>query len=160
MTLVVGPLLREVFKAQANDDAVLRHTQIGSYAKALIDVCQDLNYPLVWPVGAAAERLAGAATMLADGQIQVWDRHSTVDGNPVLLVALNLVGSLVIETEMKAARGAGANRVYVCAVSVPGLENVSGLDQCVTLSPTEPIGAPLDLFRRRAYLRLVPKPTR
>ena len=65
-----GPGLAEVLATQSFDEQAVGYPQLERYAHALAKLCRELSYPLVWPVGPAAERLAGAAVIVSRGRIR------------------------------------------------------------------------------------------
>lgn len=137
-----GPLLAGLMQAQATDRAVLRQPNLGRYARGLIEICEQLENPVVWPVGPAGERLAGAASVLATNGLEVWDRHHRLDGRAVIVVAVSDVSGRALSAAALQARRMGAVVVDGCGVSVEGTEAVEGLRSFRVLKPAVSVGEP------------------
>src|SRR3954471_3210217 len=86
-----GPLLSGVLRAQRLEEEVVGHAQIEAVADAVVRRARELGECLVWPVGAAAERVAGVVTARAHGTIDVGAWNTPVEGRRVLLVAVAAV---------------------------------------------------------------------
>jgi hypothetical protein len=116
--MTVGPLLEGVLEAQREDAEATAFPRVESYCAALEALCEELGSPVVWPVGPAAERLAGAAVIWSRGRIRVRDWSSATKGDRVLLLAVAAVSPLPINTAAEHARALGAAEVRACGVAV------------------------------------------
>jgi hypothetical protein len=120
----MGPLLREVINAQRVDESVVGScTSLSGFADALARRCRDLASPLVWPIGDAAERLAGAAIIVSGGGVRVRGWTDEIPGERVLLLAVAAVTPISILRAGARARALGAAEVHVCGVELVGLDN-------------------------------------
>lgn len=133
MTLVVGPLLNEVLLAQDADEQMLRFPAFARWVEAVVGAAGELGVPVLWPVGPVAQQLAGGAVLASAGQVSVWSGHSGLDGQPVALLAVNLVSPIPVRHAIRTARSLGAGRVVLIAHAVAGVENQSDLGRVVHL---------------------------
>jgi hypothetical protein len=122
-----GPLLGNLIRAHKQAEAVTSYPSLTALADALADRCEELDAPLVWPVGGAAERVAGAAVLSSEGEIRVRGWVEGVAGEKVLLVAVAHVSPLEMVAAAGHARAMGADQVHACGVDVAGL-NADELD--------------------------------
>jgi hypothetical protein len=144
-TLDVGPALDEVRTAQREDDEAAQHPQLESYGNALAKMCHDLGYPTVWPVGPAAERLAGAAMILSRGKVHARGWNTEITAKRVLLVTVTAVTPLPLVAAAQHARSLGAAEVYSCGVRVHGLrpdEVPKILNAYIPLTTEQAVGGP------------------
>lgn len=102
------------------------HPDLTDYARALADRCAALDEPLVWPVGAAAERIAGAAVLASDGAVRLRGWSDMPRGERVLVFAVAHVSPLEMVQAATHARAGGAREVHACGAEVAGL-NAPGL---------------------------------
>jgi hypothetical protein len=116
-----GPLLAALMQAQQADEEALAYPRLEALAVSLCDHCDELHSPLVWPVGAAAERLVGASVLTSEGSIRVRGWRDDLRGERVLLATVTAVTPLSLVEAAKHARAMGAIEVHVCGVSVSGL---------------------------------------
>ena len=116
-----GPLLGNLIRAHEQADAATAYPGLAALADALADRCEELDAPLVWPVGGAAERVAGAAVLSSEGDVRVRGWVDGVAGEKVLLVAVAHVTPLEMVAAARHARAMGADQVHVCGVDVAGL---------------------------------------
>ena len=123
-----GPLLTRLLKAQRLEEQLVGHAQIEAVADAVIRQAAELGDCLVWPVGAAAERVAGVATTRARGAIDVGAWNTPVQGRRLLLVAVAAVSPLGLEAAAEQLRIRGAVEVHACGVDVGDGERAVGLD--------------------------------
>jgi hypothetical protein len=122
MTLAgYGPILTELLSAFEIERSAIESNSLASFARELAARCEDLQDPVVWPVGAPAERLAGAASVLSTFPMSVWDRHSRVDNRSVLVVTVADVTGLALTDAARHARLLGATDVHACGISVGNL---------------------------------------
>jgi hypothetical protein len=123
-SLVIGPLLREVISAQRADEQALDYPRLRGYAAALARRCRELENPLVWPVGDAAERLAGAAILLSEGSVRVRGWSDVPRGERVLVLTVAAVTPVSLMEAARHARALGAAEIHACGVEVAGVESV------------------------------------
>lgn len=116
-----GPGLAEVLAAQRADEDIVAYPQLEKYATALADLCQVLNGPSLWPVGTAAERLAGAAAVVGRGRVHFWGQGDDHFHQQVLLVTVSAVTPLALLFAADQARRLGATEVMACGVNVNGI---------------------------------------
>src|SRR5438105_4343677 len=111
-----GPLLTGVFRAQGLDEVASSYPAIEAHAAAVVDATARLGDPLVWPVDAVGERLAGAATVVGQGHVRVRGWSSPIVGERVLLLAGALVTPLPLLAVAEQARLLGAVEIFACAL--------------------------------------------
>jgi hypothetical protein len=118
----LGSLLEEVLGAQrmaeriVGDSAALRDA-----AHAIVEHSRALGSPIVWPVGEAANRLAGAATLLGAGDVRTRGWTDELNGECVLLLAVADVTLLALRQAARHACELGAVEVHGCRVALGGL---------------------------------------
>jgi hypothetical protein len=117
----IGPLLSDVLAAQRADEKAVSHPQIAAISDGLWALTHRLDDPIVWPVGAAAERIAGAAILQSRGAIRVRGWADQVLGEHVLLLTVAAVSTVSLEIAAEQARSLGAARVDACGVAVHGI---------------------------------------
>lgn len=117
-----GPLLREVLQVQHIEEALTRYPAIEDLAQSLATLSDALDSPLIWPVGPAAERLAGAAVLVGRGALRIRGWGSMLGGERVLVVALVAAGPLSVLQAVEQAYSMGAVEVHSCGVDVAGIE--------------------------------------
>src|SRR6185312_1404197 len=84
-----GPGLMEVLEAQRRNDEIVSWPHLEGYARGLVALGQELGASsVIWPVDAAAERLAGAAALLAGPGFRIREWGQLLEGEHVLLVAV------------------------------------------------------------------------
>jgi hypothetical protein len=110
---------------QRQDDDALSPPRLEIYAAALARLCEELHHPLVWPVGPAAERLAGAATLFGGGAMRVRGWMSNIDGEHVLVMTLHSLTPLPLLHAAEQARRLGAAKVTACAIHLGGVADLS-----------------------------------
>lgn len=133
-----GPLLRELRSAHALNEAALRHPRVEEIARALIERSHELQSPLIWPVGVAADRLAGSAVVVSGGNLRVRGWTDDLVGETVLLLVVVETTPLRLAETAAHARTLGATQVHAAMVEVrntrlAGLNDV--IDSQVLLSP-------------------------
>jgi len=116
-----GPALREVLAAQDEDDEAVSYTKLQCYGAALARLCSELGDPIVWPVGPAAERVAGAATILSHGDVRVRGWTTDMTSARVLLLTVTAATALPLADAAGRARALGAAEVFGCGVRVHGV---------------------------------------
>jgi hypothetical protein len=116
-----GPLLRGLLAAHRTATQVTTYPELSCYASRLTTLCQDMDSPLVWPVGEAAERLVGAAVLASEGEVRVRGWTDDIRGERVVLLAVAAVSPLSLVEVARHARAMGAGEVHACGVEVAGL---------------------------------------
>jgi hypothetical protein len=122
MSAQMGPLLASVRAAQCRDEYAVSYPELEGLATALVDLCARLRYPLILPVGAAAERVAGAATIVGGDRTRVLGWSPDLDGERVLLLAVAAVTPLALSEAADRARRLGATEVLACGIDVCGVD--------------------------------------
>ena len=125
-----GPLLEELLEAQSLEAAAVSYPAIEGTAAALIARAQQLD-AVVWPVGGAAERIAGAAALLAEGEIEIGVWNTRLDGERVLLFAVAGATPLSLVAAAAQVRSMGATEVHACGVEIAGAAAVDVWDSYV-----------------------------
>jgi hypothetical protein len=128
MSLVVGPALGGLLAGQQEEDDALAYPLLRGYAAALAELSQRVRCPLVWPVGAAAERLAGAALIESGGAIRLRGWNDALEGKRVLLLAGVVVTSLGLCAVADQARCLGVLEVMATGIRVEGLVQADSID--------------------------------
>lgn len=118
-----GPALRALIETQRANKEATTFPRIAALARALGDLSEDLGAPLVWPVGEAADRLAGAAILASAGEIRVRGWTDDIRGECVLLATVAAVTPQGLVETAKHARALGASEVHACGLEVPGLDS-------------------------------------
>jgi hypothetical protein len=139
-----GPLLTNLVAAHKAAERAIAYPELPHYAASLADLCDDMGSPLVWPVGEAAERLAGAAVLVSEGETRVRGWTDDLRGERALLVAVAAVSPLGLIEAARHARALGAYEVHACSIDVAGLdapELRAVFDSRDTLSPRLPATA-------------------
>jgi hypothetical protein len=136
---VAGPLLRKLLESQRLEAAAVSYPTIESIANALVSHAQELE-AVVWPVGAAAERVAGAATLLAEGEVEVATWNRRLDGERVLLFAVSGATPLSLVAAAAQVRSMGAIEVHACGVDVVGAGNAEAWESFTALEPANRSG--------------------
>jgi hypothetical protein len=95
-------------------------------AAALVEHSRDLGSPIVWPVGEAADRLAGAASLLAAGQLRTRAWTDDLLSAEVVVLAVADVTTFALAQAARHARALGAAQVYGCWVGFADM--VAGSD--------------------------------
>lgn len=121
-TMEIGPMLREVMTAQRTDEEATAYPRLETYCAALVALCEDLDAPIVWPVGPAAERLAGGAVLLSEGRVRLHGWSSRLDGERVLLLTVAAVTPIDLLAAARHAKAVGARDVRACGVAVQAIE--------------------------------------
>ncbi len=116
-----GPLLSSLLEAQERDREATSYPDIEGLALSLFRLVEDLGHPIVYPVGAPAERLAGATALLSRGKVEVAGWTRTLEGERVLLLMVNSVSPIPLSSAADQARRLGAVQVHATGVNVLGL---------------------------------------
>jgi phosphoribosylpyrophosphate synthetase len=132
-----GPLLSNLLSAHRAAERATTYQELSSHAASLAMLCDEMGSPVVWPVGAAAERLAGASVLASEGDVRVRGWTDDIRGESVLLVSVAAVTPLSMVEAAKHARAMGAFEVHACGIEVAGLEMPelsTVFDSCAVLS--------------------------
>ena len=120
-TLIVGRGLTQLLEAQQWSDEIVSWPRLEGYARDLVELQQaDGLSPVVWPVDAASERLAGAAALLGGPRFKLRQWGQTVESERVLLVAVVLLEPTPLVWAARQARALGASSVVACGVTFGG----------------------------------------
>jgi hypothetical protein len=114
----IGPLLEGLVEAQRRSERALQYPELRGLAAALARHSRQLGSPVVWPVGDAAERLAGAAVLLSEGDMRVRGWTDVLSDERVLLVTVAAVSPIELTSAAQHAREMGAAEVHACGVEV------------------------------------------
>jgi hypothetical protein len=128
-----GPLLEELLEAQRLDAAAVSYPAIETVAGALASHAQGLE-AVVWPVGDAAERVAGVVTALTEGEVEVATWNSRLDGERVLLFAVSGATPLSLVAASAQVRSMGAIEVHACGVNVGGAGSAGAWESFAALA--------------------------
>ena len=128
-----GPLLAQLLEAQRRDEEAVGYQMIERIAEAVIERAHDLR-AVVWPVGPAAERVAGAAVLLAAGDLTVGMWNSRLDDERVLLFAVSGTTPLSLTVAAAQVRSMGAAEVHACGVDVAGANDSDAWQSYVALT--------------------------
>jgi hypothetical protein len=128
-----GPLLARLVEAQRLEQEVVGYEQIEAIADAVAQQAAQLRNSLVWPVGLAAERVAGVVTARTRGAVAVGAWNTPVEGRRVLLFAVAALTPLALDTTAQQLRSRGAAEVHACAVYLDGVSTPGALDSCLEL---------------------------
>ena len=110
-----GTLLSQLVQAEAAEDELLSQAHLRAAAEEVARYAASRRTPILWPVGDGGQRLAGAATLLADGGLECLGWHSEMRDRDVVIVATVGVSPVAIERALALARTRGVRRTYVCA---------------------------------------------
>jgi hypothetical protein len=122
----IGPMLRQVLEMQRRDEELTSHPRLQSYGAQLVELCKRRGDPLVWPVGEAAHRLAGAAALLSGGRVRLRGWSDDVVRQSVLLLCPFAATPLGVLAAARQARAMGASRVDACGIEVHGAHDGHG----------------------------------
>ena len=131
-----GPLLAQLLDSQRREAHLVGYPAIEEVADAAITAVQRIGSCLIWPVGAAAERVAGVIAVRSHGTVDVATWNSAVAGRRILLLGGSAVTPLGLQTTAEQLRRRGAAEVHACAVDVPGAKDARGFDSFQSLRVT------------------------
>lgn len=114
----IGPHLVETLELQCIDEVATSYPCLESYGRRLASLCEMHGDPVVWPVGDAAERLAGAAALLSEGRLRLRGWSDDLAGQQVLLVGTAAATPLALLAAASQARALGATTVHGCAIEL------------------------------------------
>lgn len=117
---MIGPLLVDTIRLQRQAEAATSYPSLELYGGLLAALCHTLGDPIVWPVGDAAERLAGAAVLLSKGRVRVRGWSDGLAGDQVLLACTVAATPLGLLAAASHARALGATAVHGCAIELHG----------------------------------------
>ena len=118
----IGHGLAALLEAQDVEVAATLFPAIEANATALVSLGRRLGDPVIWPVGAAAERIAGAATLISAGDIRTRGWNSTVGGQRVLIFVVVALTPLSLFAAARQALNMGAVAVDACGLRVDRLK--------------------------------------
>jgi hypothetical protein len=95
------------------------YPELSTYASSLVMLSEELGSPVVWPVGDAAERLAGAAVLASEGELRVRGWVDDMRGERVLLITVAAVTPLGLVEAAKEARTIGASGTQISKTLFP-----------------------------------------
>lgn len=113
---------------QRLEEKVVSHEKIGAVADAVIRCAATLDDCLVWPVGTAAERVAGVIAARGRGSTDVGTWNSPVQGRRVLLFGVAAISLLELESAAGQLRSRGAIEVHACGLEISDQARSNGLD--------------------------------
>jgi len=119
--LQVGDYLADILRTQRLESEAVTFPAIEATALALEELARRIGVLLVWPVGAAAERIAGASTFLSAGSLRVRDWNAFVPGEDVLLFVVASLTPLPLLVAARQALNMGARSVLACGLYVHGV---------------------------------------
>lgn len=115
----MGPLLAELQDARRVELVAMAPGSLEALASALVRAANaGERQPVIWPIGAAAERIAGAAMLIGAGSLEVWSGHERLDGREVLLVGVAHVASSAFCLAASHAGALGAAGISACGYMV------------------------------------------
>lgn len=123
-----GPLLERLLDTQGLEEQVVGPASIEACAEAVVRHAGSLPDCLVWPVGAAAERVAGVVTARSHGTIDVAAWNTPVQGRCLLLFSVAAVSPIGLQVTAEQLRRRGATEVHACGVEVRGGDRAARLD--------------------------------
>lgn len=129
-----GPLLSRLLDAQALEARTVIYPALSACAEQVIGRVSELAGCILWPVGAAAERVAGAVTVVSKGKVETGTWNSEVDRRRVLVILVAGVSTLSLEAAIGQLRRRGALEVHGCGVAVEGAAELDALDSYTELS--------------------------
>lgn len=129
-----GPLLRALLDAHRLEADAVSYPEIQYFASALASHAHELE-AIVWPVGPAAERVAGGATLIAQGELEIGTWNSRLDGRRVLLFAVAGTSPLSLVAAAAQVRSMGAGEVHACGIDVADADTVAVWESFSTLKP-------------------------
>lgn len=140
-----GPLLTRLLAAQRVEEDVVSHHRIEAVADGLIDRAREIGDCLVWPIGAAAERVAGVVTARSAGDVRVGAWNTDVRETRLLVFVVAGVTPMTLSAAVEQLHRRGASEVHGCGVEIVGGSGVVGLDSYVSLGGSYPARSMLSL---------------
>jgi hypothetical protein len=136
MSVDVGPALGELLRSQQEEEDALAYPRLKGYAAALGELSRRLGLPMVWPVGVAAERLAGAAVIESAGGIRIRGWNDDLCGDRVLLLGGVAVSPLGLYAAAEQAKCFGVREVMATGIRVDGIDASGSIDAFFPLDKT------------------------
>jgi hypothetical protein len=138
-----GPLLTGLLEVQELEAKLVAFGELERVADAAIRRADEVKGCVVWPIGAAAERVAAAVTIRGQGRVEVGTWNMSVQGRRLLLLTLAAVSPIEIELAAEQLRRRGASEVHACGVRVTRGEQARGVDsyRALTLRPRRALRA-------------------
>ena len=115
-----GPLLTRLVAAQQFEERAVSYPAIEQIADSLIARAKELGDCMIWPIGAAAERIAGVATAREQGRIEVGCWNTLVVGRRLLVFSVVAVSPLSLAAAAGQLRRRGAAEIHGCGVDITG----------------------------------------
>ena len=143
-----GPLLAGIVRSQREAETIVgNHETLSVAATAVVEYLRNLRSPLVWPVGEAADRLVGAASLVAAGTLRQRGWTDDLRGERVVVLAVADATSLALQQAARHARQLGAVEVHGCRIGLSQAECAAddGFDAFVALT----VAAPAEIVIRR-----------
>lgn len=136
-----GPLLEHLVAVQRLEEDAVLYPQIEEWADALLACASEFPGCLIWPVGAPAERIAGAATIRARGQVDIGLWNASVAGRTILLFGVAAVSPLSLALTAQQLRQRHAADVHACGIAISGATTPDGVDSFRSLGETLAVAA-------------------
>ena len=119
----IGPGLAAVLAVQDEEAEAATYPAMERHASSIVSLSDQLGSPVIWPVGASAERVAGAAILMSQGRIRVRRANCEFDGEQVLIFAVAALSPLSIFLSAEHALRQGAGTVRACGIRIDGLDD-------------------------------------
>jgi len=139
-----GPLLAQLLEAQRREEELVAFPLIESVADAVLAVAHRQPRWLLWPIGPAAERIAGVVEVRSRGAVDIGSWNTPVSNRAILLFGTVAASPLELQTAAERLRGRGAVEVHACAVDVLGAEDVDTFTSFQRLALDEQLACSLD----------------
>jgi hypothetical protein len=110
-----------LLEIQEREAALSSHPAIQEVAEELTRLATTLD-AVVWSVGPAAERVAGAAIALSGGALQIANWNTRLDGQRVLVFAVCGVSPLSLLAASSQVKSMGAKEIHACGVDIAGAD--------------------------------------
>lgn len=118
----MGDQLAAVLWAQEAEAEAVAYPSLEVHGSALVELSRRLGDPVVWPLGPAGERIAGAASLISKGHLRVRNWNHQVRDERVLLFAVVSLTPLPLFAAARLAADSGAGWIAACGIRVEGLE--------------------------------------
>jgi hypothetical protein len=129
-----GPLLSRLLDAQRKEEALVAYPAIEAIADAAISVAEGIDGCLVWPITAAAERVAGVVAVRSRGAVDIGTWNTPVAGRAIVLLGVAAATPLGLEMAAEQLRRRGAAEVHACAFELTDAEQAHGFDSFQSLA--------------------------
>lgn len=118
----IGPGLAAVLLVQREEAEAATYPAIERNASSIVSLCNQLDSPVIWPVGDSAERIVGVATLISEGQIRTRQADRELHGEQVLIFSVAALSPLSIFQSAEHALRQGASAVHACGIRIDGLD--------------------------------------